>query len=401
MKKSFRFLSVIVICCMLINMGGMTCYASTDTIVRSTEKSNSLSYRYPELADVYAASSIAFMGAEWSSARQAWAFNYRFAGTASADWSSGTDADLIRMACMEINCTSNQDNAAFWTSTSKKYLGSAPESTGSEPDYADIASEVIGLAITAINKIGASYAWSIMGLVGAMRSTNDGETSRDDYLYREWMWSPDESDVGQFLWFVVDVEPNETVQISTEYYILGQGYELLEAGISYRNLEAGTAGRSSVTMNPEMMSKEERDAYGIETIGREEFASKAKELNISERSQKEFLASGKEEFYYAHNFVEYEVVKSGNEAPELDGNNLTEEALSKNIAYQICRSDKIVRALSGEGMDENPENLAMREKHENRINELKALQMELEGTKLTRSRSIEGVYVEYSRIIGG
>jgi len=98
---------------MLINMGGMTCYASTDTIVRSTEKSNSLSYRYPELADVYAASSIAFMGAEWSSARQAWAFNYRFAGTASADWSSGTDADLIRMACMEINCTSNQDNAAF------------------------------------------------------------------------------------------------------------------------------------------------------------------------------------------------------------------------------------------------------------------------------------------------
>lgn len=401
MKRIFRFLSVIVICCMLINMSGMTCYASTDTIIRSTEKSNSLSYGYPEWADVYAASSIAFMGAEWSSARQAWAFNYKFAGTASANWRTGYDADLIRMACMEISCTSNQDNAAFWTSSSPQYLGSAPESTGSEPDYAAVASAVVGLAITAINNLGASYVWSVLSLLDAMKSTNDGETSRSDYLYREWMWSPDESDVGQFFWFIVDVEPNETVQISTEYYILGPGYELLETGTSYRNLEAGTAGKSSMPMNPEIMSKEERDMYGIETIGREEFASKAKELNISKRSQKEFLDSGDEEFYYAHNFVEYEVVESGNEVPEIDGNNLTEEALSKNIAYQIRRSDKIVRALSGGDVDENPENVAMREKHENRINELKELQRELEGTNFTRNRSVEGMYMEYRQIIGG
>ena len=87
--------------------------------------------------------------------------------------------------------------------------------------------------------------------------------------------------------------------------------------------------------------------------------------------------------------------------PEIDGNNLTEEALSKNIAYQIRRSDKIVRALSGGDVDENPENVAMREKHENRINELKELQRELEGTNFTRNRSVEGMYMEYRQIIGG
>ena len=87
--------------------------------------------------------------------------------------------------------------------------------------------------------------------------------------------------------------------------------------------------------------------------------------------------------------------------PEIDGNNLTEEALSKNIAYQIRRSDKIVRALRGGDVDENPENVAMREKHENRINELKELQRELEGTNFTRNRSVEGMYMEYRQIIGG
>lgn len=223
MKRSFRFLSVIVICCMLINMSGMTCYASTDTIIRSTEKSNSLSYGYPEWADVYAASSIAFMGAEWSSARQAWAFNYKFAGTASANWRTGYDADLIRMACMEISCTSNQDNAAFWTSSSPQYLGSAPESTGSEPDYAAVASAVVGLAITAINNLGASYVWSVLSLLDAMKSTNDGETSRSDYLYREWMWSPDESDVGQFFWFIVVLSLMKQCRFLQNTIFLAQG----------------------------------------------------------------------------------------------------------------------------------------------------------------------------------
>lgn len=66
---------------------------------------------------------------------------------------------------------------------------------------------------------------------------------------------------------------------------------MLDAGTSYYNLQASSKGNSATTMNPETMSEEEREDGGIETIPREEFNSKAAELNISERSREEFLKS--------------------------------------------------------------------------------------------------------------
>jgi hypothetical protein len=376
----------------------MDAFAVSDTIIRSTEKSDTTAYGYPSWADIYVSSSIAYMGAEWSSSREKWAFNYRFAGTGSADWRSGSDADLIRVAAMDVNLTSNKSAASVWTNSSSEYLGSAPES-GTNPDYGAVANGVIGLAITAINHLGASYAWSIIGLISAFVNTTDDEISDPYRAYRNWYWSSDESDVGQFFWFIVDVKPNETVQMSSNYYLIGPGYELLEAGTTYRNIQAGGPGKTSIIMNPETMTAEEKNAYGIETIYRKDFASKVEKLNISERSQQEFLNSDDEVFYYAHNFVEYEVTQVDNLVSEIDVDNLTKESLSDNITYQIERSKKIVLGLRSKNMDKDPENVEMLEKHEERIKLLNDLLIRLSDSSNAKSLNLYDLYMNYKDIL--
>lgn len=397
-NRKYCILSMIIICNLLFSTFSMNAFAVSNTIISSTEKSDTTAYGYPSWADIYVSSSIAYMGAEWSSSREKWAFNYRFAGTGSADWRSGAGADLIRIAAMDINLTSNQNRAALWTSHDSEYLGSAPES-GINPDYGAVANGVVGLAITAINNLGASYAWSIYGLVGAFVNTTDNEESDPDRAYRNWYWSSDESDVGQYFWFIVDVEPNETVQMSSNYYLIGPGYELLEAGTTYRNIKAGAPSRTNVIMNPEIMTVEEKNAYGIETIYRKDFASKAEELNISERSKQEFLNSDDAVFYFAHDFVEYEVAQVDSLVSEIDLDNLTKGILSENIAYQIDRSEKIVMGLSGKTVEKDPQNSEMLEKHEERVKLLNDLLIQLSGSSNAKSINLYDLYMSYRDIL--
>ena len=399
-KMRFRFLSIVLACVLVGYTMPLSAGAVSDDVVSSIEMTNSTWYGYPQIADIYVASSIAYMGAEWSSAREAWAFNFRFAGTGSADWRSGGNADVIRFAGMDIDITENKENAAFWTSNDSKYIGSAPES-GTHPNYGNIANAVVGLAITAINSLGASYAWSVLGLISAFVATTDSSTTEVDELHRGWNWTSDQSDVGQFFWFIVDVGPNTTAQISTDYWLVGPGYEVLDAGTSYYNLTASSAGKSTVTMNPETMSEEERTACGIEAISREEFNSKVAELNISERSQTEFLNSNEEYFYYAHNFEVEEAGRSSNVEPQLDASNLTREGLIESIEYQLDRSEKIVLGLSGEDIADEVENIEICEKHNERIRQLNNLLVQLEVINKAKTLNLYDCYMEYINIMDG
>lgn len=373
-KKSFakRFVSSLLIATLLFSTFGSPAFAS-DNPVSHTEESNSTFYNGN---NIYASSSIAFMGAEWSSARHKWAFNYRFSGTGASRYRTTGDAtNEIRIAAMEIDGTSNTDNMAIWTSNDPEYIGSAPENSGTDAYYSDIADSVVGFAITAINNLGASYAWSTYGLLSALMSTvDDTDPSDPDREWRQWEWSWDKSDVGQFFWFIVDVDPYQTVQISNEYMIFGPGYELLSAGKGYRNLEAGSppSSASTATMstsenwNPGMMSEEEKKKYGIEEIPRDQFEKRAKELHISKRSVKEFLNSDDEVFYYAHNFVEYEVAPSEKSPATPKG------LLVKDIKAQLDKSRKVVKGFSY--LDEKTEgDLNTIKKHEERKAQLQAL----------------------------
>ncbi|MDQ0255577.1 hypothetical protein J2S74_002959 [Evansella vedderi] len=386
-----------------------------DQPVSTTESSNST---YWSFNDVYAASSIGYMGAEWSSARHAWAFNYRYSGTGS---SSGPD-DMIRIAAMEIEGTSNTSNMAIWTSNDAKYIGSAPAS-GTNPDYSDIATAVVDLAITAINRKGASYLWTTAGLISAFRSHVDSSSSPQNSIWRQWNWSPDISNTGQFFWFIVDVEPNQTVQISNNYMLLGPGYELLEAGKGYRNLNApgpetsststftttststlgsdteyqfledSELGTSTITKvidwNPGMMSQEDKEKYGIEEISRENFAKRAEELDISSRSVEEFNNSGEEVFYYAHNLIEYEVNPS-----EIEPNaNSEKNVLIGEINKNLERSELITRAFSNLEYP-NEEDLTIIEKHKGNLEFLKDLLKRAQSISESNTKAIDGLWKE-------
>lgn len=129
MNTSKRLLCALLLFTVLLTIFSTNVFSYPDNAISSIEMTNSTWYGYPERADIYTASSIAYMGAEWSTARQAWAFNFRFAGTGSAHWNNGGNANLIRFAGMQIRILENSGNTDFWTSNSAHYLGSAPEST--------------------------------------------------------------------------------------------------------------------------------------------------------------------------------------------------------------------------------------------------------------------------------
>lgn len=77
-KIKIRVICAILVCVLVLNVSPMQAFAVSNTVVSSIEMTNSTWHGYPDRADIYVASSIAYMGAEWSSARQAWAFNFRF-----------------------------------------------------------------------------------------------------------------------------------------------------------------------------------------------------------------------------------------------------------------------------------------------------------------------------------
>lgn len=377
-KRAIRSFNVMLVACMLVvSTLGNQAFAA-DQPQDHTEASNSFSWTSgTNKYSVYASSSTGFMGAEWSDSRKVWAFNYRFVGTAAGrlKQTSGANpgtysSNQVKVAAMDVNGTSNTSNMSIWTNASSTYIGSAPASSGTNSGYSPLMSAIAGFAITAINNLSAAYIWSAVGLADAMRNVAPTSSTTATSLMRSWNWTGQSSDVGQYLWFIVDVKPNQTVQISTEYYVLGADYELLEAGIKYRNLTAGAAKttlaaakstESTDNWNPGMMSEKDKKKFGIEEISREQFDKRAEELNISERSIKEFKNSNEEVFYYAHNFEEYEISPSEPVNPK--------DALIQKIDTQIERSKKIVNAYSSLE-DLNEEDQKIIQKHKERELEL-------------------------------
>ncbi len=358
--------------------------------INHTEKQNSIqNWDY----QVYASSSIGFMGATWIKDRNVWEFTYRMAGTGSADGFYGN----IRVAIIEIEGTQNVDNMAPWSSTNSRYIGSA-STPNTSTDYTSIANAVIGYAITAINSMGASFAWSTLSLIRALGHDVDGSTDGDHSLSRLWRWSPDQKDVGQFFWFVVDVDPNETVQFSYEYMLVGPVYELLSAGKGYRTLSAGPPDTNrSLSMNPEEMTFSEREQCGIETIPRKNLMTRAAELNIPEITIERWLKTNENVFYYAHDFVEYETPQI--EKVELTKSTLTKDLLLNELSEQIDRSKKIIKAFSTDEVCDMEDSIVILNKHKLRLTELLEMQTTLEKTPIKNIGKLNTIYDSYCRIV--
>jgi len=342
-----KITSMLLVVILLFSLSGQA-YAY-DEAVSSDDKSDSTSYNYGYgWEDIGVAYSIGYMGAEWSSARDCWCFNFRIVGTGASREADGDDADRIRIAAMQIEGTSNTSNLALWTSSDSKYIGSKPE-TGTTYNYYDLAMELAGIAVSALGSEGLGYAWTAYGLVSALCSVVDDSEEQDDYIWKDWEWSSDISDTGQFFWFLADVEPNQTVQISADYMIFGPGYELLDPGASYWNLIAPGSQSKSLSANsnwnPGMMSDEEKKEYGIEEISVADVDERAEELGIPLEIVDEFYESGDEVLYYAHNLT-VTVEEESEIKSDIAENSLTKESLIEEINSQIERNKLIIKAFS-------------------------------------------------------
>lgn len=400
MKKILHkaLISFLAVCLVLPMTGSMT--GAVDVPISSVTTSGSTSYWYPTQGNVYAASTLGLMAARWDPDFEAWRYIFRITGAGEARWNGGSSANLIRLAVADIKTTYNKSNIMLSTINNAKYIGSAPATSGSQPDYYDVAYNVVSLVITAVNNIYLGFAWTTLGLLGAFHSTNSGYIDNSSRVYREWYWGSDKADVGQYLEFIVYVEPYQECEFSAEYYILGPGYDLLQIGTFIVNCPPNPAMRG----NPGGMSESERALCGIVAVSREDLPARAVEFGMTEDELGECLESDASEFYFAlSSNLNIEIVPAG-VALELNCSSVTKEDLAANIAYQIDRSEKIVLAIStcAEAADD-PENIAMLEKHEERIKLLTILQDELEGVNSnnrTNTQSLSDIYNAYSSIMG-
>lgn len=348
---------------------------AVDQPITSTGNSDSVQYRFAEgLCTIAASYKIGYMGAAWSSQRNCWEFNFRVVGTGSARTPSGGRKYAIRCALIDINSTYNSSNMSYWTSNAAKYIGSAPETSGSTADYANLMSAIAGMAITVLNNLGVSYAWSAITLAAAIRNVVDSTSNNNTGLTRDWEWSSDVSDVGQYFWFLVDVNAGKQVKFSTDYCILGPGYEIVDAGTSIYTCTAPAA--------PSAASASELAANNVEKIARSDFLEKAEELELSDKIIKEFTESDEAYFYYAHS----PQVTVSHEAP-VDSNTTdirTTTELLTDIEKHIFRSERIIRGFSINDANYD-ENKGIIEKHVKRIDKLNELRAEINSASHSRT----------------
>lgn len=316
LKNSYKpTISLIIICVLSLSIF----HGKVNAFEDHTEHSNTINW--PTTSGnhkIYAASSIGYVGASWNQQRGRWTFTYRFAGTGATRDANGNNFNRIRIARMDIRGTQNVNNKELHTIVDPLYIGSAPRDSGPNPNYSNVALTIVGFAITAINKLGVSYFWSVASLIGLLRHNVDANTTDSNRLLRQWNWTQsDVANTGQFFWFFVDVRPNQSVQISHEYLILGPGYEILSAGKGLRNLNAGANPNSRALSeelksdwNPGMMSEIEKEQYGIEEIPRKDFEKRAKELEMPSEIVNDLLESKEDTFYFAHNFEEHAALEN-------------------------------------------------------------------------------------------
>ncbi len=315
-------------------------------------------------------SAIEFMGATWSQNKQKWDFEYRMAGISHTANVSNIN-DRFSYARILIKTTQNTSNIVLWpTPNNPQYIGCTPKpSTGT--DYSGIATAVVGLAL-GVN-YWASLIWgSATAIVELLASVINSSSDSSQTIERSWSWWPLIRDSCQFLWFDVLVEPNELVEFSYDYTIVGNPFEVL--GVKgYRQLYAGSPG-SNLIMNPSLMSDAEREKCGIITITREDLLSGKKNKDLSERTINRLLDTKDKLFYFSKAFSEREV--SYSEIPITNESSI-QELLLTEINKQIKKSELIIEAFRMNEKYDNIDSKSIVEKHSTRMSLLQELQNKL------------------------
>lgn len=357
-----------------------------------SSKTHQTQLRYGGQVRVSISSAIQFLGATWSVNKQKWDFEYRMAGIAHTANVSGIN-DRISFARILLNTTYNQSHIKLWpTPNDPEYLGSTPASS-TNTDYSGVATAVIGLALSV--NYWASLIWgSVSAIVSLLANRYDGRLDTTQAVERSWTWWPFIRDTSQFFWFDVLVDPNETVEFSYDYAIVGNPFEVL--GVTgYRRIYAGSPGRKH-SMNPTEMTAMEREQCGIVAITREELLSGAFDQKISGRVLKEWLDSDDDVFFYSRNFQEGEV--SHPASPIVDETTSMKDLLSAGLSKQVEICKLMIEAFHAVEKHDVAEAKPVIEKYSTRLRSLLNLQEMLESNQYSDSFGLSEILDQYISI---
>ena len=167
-------------------------------------------------------------------------------------------------------------------------------SDGSQMAISNAAEAIIGVAISAIGGH-IDSAWTAATTIINLMKGGVGshtETQYSDLL--SWNWLVGVEETSQYSSFNIEVVPNQTASISTEYSVY---YGSTEADIKW--LSTGVFEfQMPATGNPNTMTEEERIENNIITVPRDQIAYKAAELDISPSQVKSLMESDQDEFYF-------------------------------------------------------------------------------------------------------
>lgn len=238
--------------------------------------------------NAYTASTIGYFGAVYIPGRDVYEYSYRITGVGETRDGNSNSISACRLQSLDIKETDNKIHQAIWTSTDPKYVGSWPLNDGNSAYYYDITYKISSMAISAVSSY-AGFAISAADLVCSMLSGyddhQDGET-----VWRTWEYYPDKTDVGHFFWWLIDIDPSQTIKFSVEDCLFGPRYEVVGVGWTFT---------VTAPVAPSKMTESEKEKYAIELIPINELKGRSEELNLAPETVDELTMYG-EPIYYAH-----------------------------------------------------------------------------------------------------
>lgn len=345
--------------------------------------------RYNNKIRVSISSAIEFVNASWSSNKKMWDFEYRVAGIGHTNNVAGIK-DRISYARILIKSTQNQSKFDLWsTPNDPRFIGSTPAAS-TNTNYSGLANTVVSLALKA-NPWASSIWGSASAIVALLASFSNSNSDSTQVLERSWSWLPMIEDTCQFFWFDLLVEPNEVVEFSYEYTIVGNSFDILSVK-GYRMLSAGPSKGNQI-MNPELMTPNERELHGIKTISRHDLLTKTIRPNISEKTINDWLKSDRDLFYYTNNFNEEEVNEDLKNVKSEESVSI-ESFLSKELSEKIEESTSILEILDNAEYAED-----IVKKHTDRLVSLLRIQKLLESNQKYESSELEDILNDFLKIV--
>lgn len=226
---------------------------------------NSKNYLYDySYHDLYAASSLGYWDARWSSEYNCWAYGCKIAGGFNATGSYGFPSHgMIQAAAFGVDIISNKDNAYLSTINDDDFIWSTVQSS-ERTNIDQISRTLIGLVVGALGSYGASLAWSTADLVlGALYNGYDTNRSSSKNLWYLWEWIPQINEADQTMSFTAYVKPNQTATFEAQYVVFGQGFEALICDPMSLTITGASTSNSD---NPSTMTIQERSKMGILTV---------------------------------------------------------------------------------------------------------------------------------------